>query len=170
VLTGAIRAIGRITYEQRDAEFESRQSLPVMTQNGEENAVFVDQLDARIGMMSLDILAAWEESSTGIHVAAGPSFGFVLSQGYRQSQRIESPAGVTFIDGTREKVLFDDDRVLTKSPMVSLRMLAGIIRPIASNLFVTGDVSYALPLTSMGKAMTWKSGGVGVTAGVLLAL
>jgi hypothetical protein len=161
-----------VSFEARGGSFESTpEVLPIFGRNNEvESMTFQSTLDVSLATVALEAMAGYRLGSSGLYVTAGPAASVVLSQHYRKSERIVGPAGVTYLDGTTEKVLYDGDMELVRPALFSVRAGIGAMLPIADGITLAPEVLYSLPIGSTSVTDEWSVAGVHATVAVLFDL
>ncbi|MDT8324094.1 MAG: outer membrane beta-barrel protein [Bacteroidota bacterium] len=120
-----------------------------------EDMTLEDELDVTLRVGGLDLLLAWHPADGGFYLAAGPSIGLRLYEEFRVTESIVSPQGVTFLDGSTEREMYDDDPGLTRSVHVGLRGGAGYLLPLNEDLALGCELLYLYPLQTVTENDDW---------------
>jgi hypothetical protein len=129
-----------------------------------------DELEVVLRLGGLDLLLTWAPLDNGLYFAAGPSMALRLYEEFRVTGRILSPAGVTFLDGTTEKEMYDDDPGLTRSLHIGLRAGAGYQLALNQDLALGLETLYLYPLQSVTEDDDWSLQGLQATLTLLFLL
>ena len=161
-----------VGFESRGGSFESTpEVLPIFGRNNDvESMTFQSTLDVSLATVAVEAMAGYRLGASGLYVTAGPAASVVLSERYRKSERIVGPTGVTYLDGSTEKVLFDGDMDLVRSTLLSARAGIGATLPIAEGVWIAPEVIYSHPLGAASTTDEWSVAGVHASVAVLFDL
>lgn len=120
-----------------------------------EDMMLEDELDVILRVGGLDLLLAWHPSGGGFYVAAGPSIGLRLYEEFRVTESILSPQGVTFLDGSASREMYDDDPGLSRSVHLGIRGGAGYLLSLNEDLALGGELLYLYPLQTVTEDDDW---------------
>ena len=120
-----------------------------------QDMLLEDELDMTLRVGGLDLLVTWYPAGSGFYLAAGPSIGMRLYEEFRITESIRSPAGVSFLDGSTSREMYDDDPGITRSLHLGLRAGPGYRLAIGSDLALALEVLYLYPLQSVAEDSDW---------------
>lgn len=168
---------GRISLEGHGAEFESDvRQLPIFGRNDTiETAGFRNTLD--VSLPSLDFTGMFTykigripKSDVDLFVSGGLSLMFITSSTFDKTERIVSPSGVRYLDGSQEKSFPDLDVDLVNSAQFGLIGGANVRYPIRPDLFINWELLYRLPFTKISPDEDWRMSNLLFTAGISMSL
>ncbi len=120
-----------------------------------EDMMLEDELDVILRVGGLDLLLAWHPAGGGFYLAAGPSIGLRLYEEFRVTESILSPQGVTFLDGSTAREMYDDDPGLSRSVHLGVRGGAGYVIPLNEDLALGAEVLYLYSLQTVTEDDDW---------------
>jgi hypothetical protein len=118
-----------------------------------------DELSYTLRLIGIDLMASVQIGRTGLAVLAGPAVGFHVSETASVNERIVSPDGVVFTDGSRDHAVYDDDVAKARSMHAGLRAGVGYRLPISRDLALGFEATWLLPLQTVGDDDDWKTAG-----------
>jgi hypothetical protein len=171
-LSAQFRLSPRLHYEQRGGTFTAELLSYPFFGSGQslEYVDMANELDVTLNTIGIDILATWHPGFGGLYLAAGPSLAYVASQNFRKTEQILRPPGVTYLDGSTEKVVFDGEMEMVDELLLGLRGGVGVLVPVTSGLHLDLEALYHLPLNSVSTDGDWNASAVQFTLGILFAL
>ncbi|MBN1448057.1 MAG: hypothetical protein JXA28_09005 [Bacteroidetes bacterium] len=119
-----------------------------------------DELDVILRIAGIDLLLQWQPFDANLYLAAGPSLGFKLYEEFTVTERILDPPAVTFLDGSREREMYQGDPDMSRGVHAGIRLGLGYILPIGSDLATGAELSYVVPLQTVTEADDWKLTGL----------
>ncbi|MBE0645445.1 MAG: hypothetical protein IH600_15285 [Bacteroidetes bacterium] len=131
--------------------------------------VLEDELSYTLRLIGIDLMASVQIGRTGLAVLAGPALGFHVSETATVNERIASPDGALFIDGSRDHTVYDDDVAMARSMHAGLRAGIGYTLPLNQDLALGFEATWLLPLQTVGEDHEWKTAGVRGLLSVLFA-
>jgi hypothetical protein len=171
-ISDAFRISPRLFYEQRGGDFTAELlSYPFFGAN--QMLEYVDmenKLEASLGTIGVDLFASYHTGVAGIYLAAGPSFCFVASQNFRKTESILRPSGVTYLDGSTSKAVFDGELEIVQDLLFGLRGGVGMLLPVTSEIQLDFEALYHLPLNSVSSESDWNASAFQATIGILFEL
>jgi hypothetical protein len=129
-----------------------------------------DEFSSSIQLVGIDLLAAFQIGRSGIAVLAGPAAAFLISESATVTERIASPDGVSFLNGSREQTRFDGDPGIARSMHVGIRAGLNYTLPVSRSLALGFEATYLLPLQTVGDTGDWKTAGARGLLSLLYAL
>lgn len=170
-ITDALSLSPRIAYEGRGGEFkQTKNDVPILGLNNTIEYLNVEEkLNAFLPTLTLDVFGSYTMTSFGLYVAAGPSFGMLLSKKFETTETILGPPGVKYLDGSTTKT-FPDQEVEMNSVFISLRGGVGVVFPISGTIYFNPEVLYSFPLNKASKTNEWKISSVQATLGILFLI
>jgi hypothetical protein len=129
-----------------------------------------DDLEVILRTAGVDLMVQWSPVAGGFYVLGGPSIGLKLYEEFRVTERIVSPARVTFIDGSREKEVYDDDPEFTRDLTLGLRAGAGYTIALNRDMALGVEAQYLILLQPVRDDSDWSLSGLQATLALLFAL
>ncbi len=129
-----------------------------------------DDFSYTLRLIGLDLMASVQIGKTGLAVLAGPAIGFRVTESASVNERILSPDGALFTDGTREHVVFDEDVSRARSMHAGIRAGVGYTLPLGSDLALGIEATWLLPLQTVGEDDDWKTAGARGLVSLLFVL
>lgn len=143
---------GEFTSEPIETEIIGRDLKPqIMT--------LEDDLDYTLRTIGLDLMAVFAIGRSGLSVLAGPALGFRVTETATVTERIVSPDGATFIDGGTEHVVLDGDSEIARGLHAGVRAGAGYTLRLNRDLALGFELSWLVPLQTVGEDNEWKTTG-----------
>ncbi|MFZ1731562.1 MAG: hypothetical protein WBQ23_05335 [Bacteroidota bacterium] len=129
-----------------------------------------DEFSSSLQLVGIDLLAAFHIGRSGIAVLAGPAIAFRMSESATVTERILSPDGVTFLDGSREQTRFDGDTEIARGMHAGIRAGLSYTLPVSRALALGFEATYLLSLQTVSETDDWKTSGARGMLSVLYAL
>jgi hypothetical protein len=126
-----------------------------------------DELDVILRIAGIDFLLQWQPFSANLYLTAGPSLGFKLYEEFTVTERILDPAAVTFLDGSREREMYQGDPDMSRGMHAGVRLGLGYVLPIGSDLATGAELLYVVPLQTVTEADDWSLTGLLATVSFL---
>lgn len=120
-----------------------------------EDMMLEDELDVILRVGGLDLLLAWHPAGGGFYLAAGPSIGLRLYEEFTVTESILSPQGVTFLDGSTAREMYDGDPGLSRALQLGIRGGAGYAFPLNEDLALGCELLYLYPLQTVTEDDDW---------------
>ncbi len=160
-----------LRWESVDGEFTSlRKNYPFLGQNNQVEYVDLeDELDISMSVIQLDLRAAYTVMQPGIFVSAGPVLSLPLSSNWKLSETITSPDRVSYLDGERSLVLWDEE-IPDMNVHFGLRAGAGARLTVMESLILVPEITYTHPLTELHSDFAWTMSGVDVSVALMMKL
>lgn len=171
-LSESIELSPRIQLEGRGGEFTKLQkSLPILGKNNKVELMDIeDKLDVTLTTGTIDILADYKIPFHGMYIALGPSFGFLLSKHFKKNETIVAPPGVTYLDGTTSKQVFDGEMDIVNSFFFALRGGVGANFQISESIYLNPEILYSYQFNKVSKNEDWKASSLLITLGILFSI
>jgi hypothetical protein len=118
-----------------------------------------DDLDYTLRTIGLDLIAVFAIGRSGFSVLAGPALGFRVTESAKVTERIVSPDGATFVDGSTDHVMLDGDSEIARGLHAGIRAGAGYTLKLNRDLALGFELSWLLPLQTVGEDNEWKTAG-----------
>ncbi len=170
-LTPWLRIEPRIFGECHRGEFTSDPiETEIIGQDLEPQALRLeDELRYSLRLIGIDLLAAVPIGGSGIAVLAGPAVGFNVSETATVTERIVSPAGVTFNDGSTSHDVYDGDAAKARGMHAGFRAGFSYTLPIGPDLALGCEATWLLPFSTVGADDEWKTSGLRGLLSILFA-
>lgn len=162
-------AVGlRISWQEEGATFESDpEVLPIFGANNEpEDATFINDLDVQAQTVDIAPLAMVRVLPADLYISVGPSYSMTIANQSDVTERLVSPDGVTYLDGTTEKLRVDVSDELVADSRWSLLAGLDLRLPVTDNLSLAAEAFYRLGLTPFGTDDDWKASGIVAGIGI----
>lgn len=164
---------GRLSLEGHGAEFESDvRQLPMFGANDTvEMVAFQNSLDISLPSLDFSGLFTYKvgripKSTVDLFVSGGLSLMFITSATFDKAERIISPSGVRYLDGSVEKSFPDLDVDLVNSVQFGIIGGANVRYPIRNDLFLNWELLYRLPFTKLSADEDWRMSNLLFTVGL----
>ena len=131
---------------------------------------FEDEMTYTLRLAGIDLLAAVSLGSSGVSVLAGPTVGFRVTETATVTERILSPDGATFLDGSRERTAHDGDIELARGLHAGIRAGLGWTLPLGRDLALGVEATWRLPLQTVQESGDWKTSGLRATVAVMFLI
>ncbi|MBR9977825.1 MAG: hypothetical protein KFH87_07030 [Bacteroidetes bacterium] len=125
-----------------------------------QDVVFEDELRYTHRLIGIELLGSVALGRSGIALLLGPALGMSVSETATVTERIVSPSGVVFADGTSERVMHDDEVALARDMHAGLRFGAGYTLPLSRDLALGIEATWLLPLTTVTETDDWTTTGL----------
>jgi hypothetical protein len=161
-LTTWLRIEPRIFGECRSGDFTSDPiATEIIGKDLKPQALLLeDELRYNLRLIGIDLLAAVPIGRSGIAVLAGPAVGFNISETATVTERIVSPAGVTFTDGSTSHDVYDGDATNARGTHAGVRAGISYTQPIGRDLALGCEATWLLPFGTVGEDDEWKTSGI----------
>lgn len=173
--TGRLSLSGRFYYWKGDGDFVTPNPTPVRIAVDDKTLVPLQTehaLETALDYGMVDLLLRYRFASP-FHIAVGPSAGFAARAAYEQEERILSPEGVTFLNGSSTRKIiagnFDEQGTLNTSRVVRFGAtgMIGAEIPLTDRVALTPEAGFTFGMTSVLSSFDWTvhaiRAGVGVT-------
>ncbi|MCZ7555200.1 MAG: hypothetical protein M5R41_02190 [Bacteroidia bacterium] len=140
---------------------KAQQRYEYVEQMGQFRAIdFELETDLTLYTFGVGTYVKWDTPVSGLYLAAGPEFGFVLYSNIEETERIVSP-GYTYIPSGERESVFMDGGLSEYYDANTFRMAVagkiGYIIPILDRLAIAPEFTVAVPFTSVtAEYGTWK--------------
>jgi hypothetical protein len=125
-----------------------------------QDLLLEDELDHALRLIGFDVMAAVQIGQSGIAVLAGPSFGFRVTETTVITERILSPGGAVFVDGSREHTTHDGDTEKARGMHAGIRAGLAYRLPLGRDLALGVEATWLLPLQTVSEGDDWTSSGI----------
>lgn len=171
-LTDRIDITPRASYESRPGTFTTlSEPLPILGENNQvETMRFQDELNVRLAGIAIDPMASYTITDFGLYAALGPSFWLAASRSFTVDETIANPTGVEYKSGGTSKRVLEGDLQSTESVQIGGRGGIGARIDITESLCLNPEVLYTHPFTAVTSFEDWRTAGLQLTLGMLLAL
>ncbi len=162
----------RIHYWKADGDFTTPNGVPTRIAVDDETVVPLETehtLETALDYVSLDILAKLKIAGP-LYLAVGPSIGYAARAAYEQEERIISPQGVTFLNGSDARNIiagnFDEQGTLNTSRNLRLAAVAALGADIdlSDRMILSPEAGINWGLTDVLSSFPWKVHGLRVGA------
>ena len=162
----------RVQLEGRGGDFTKLQkSLPILGKNNKVEMMDIeDKLDVKLTTVTVDLLADYRIPFHGMYIALGPSFGFLVSKHFKKNETIIAPPGVTYLDGTVSKQVFDGEMDIVNSFFFAIRGGVGANFAISESIYLNPEILYSYQLNKVSKQEDWKASSLLITLGILFSI
>lgn len=126
-----------------------------------------DELVYTLRLVGIDLLAAVMLGRSGLSVLAGPTIGFRVTETATVTERIVSPAGAVFADGTDAHTPYDGDAEVARSMHAGIRAGLAYTLPVGRDIALSAETTWRLPLQSVTETDDWQTSGLRATVAVL---
>ncbi len=160
-LTKWFRLEPRLFFEDRGGKFTSDpMQVEIIGQNMKpQSMILEDDFDFSIQLVGIDLLAAMQIGQSGLAVLLGPSAAFRLSESSTVTERIASPSGAVFLDGSNEAVRLDGETEIARSLQAGIRAGFSYTLPVSRAIAIGIEATYLYPLQTLGENDEWKTAG-----------
>ncbi len=171
-LSDQIDITPRVSFETRPGTFSTLgEPLPILGQNNQvETMQFRDDLKVSLSGIAIDAMGSFTFTDFGLYAAVGPSFWLAAGKGFTKDETIANPGGVDYKSGGTTKRILEGDFQNLESLQIGGRGGLGVRIPLTETLLVNPEVLYTLPFTKVTTLDDWKTSGLQLTVGILLAL
>lgn len=160
-LTKWFRLEPRLFFEDRGGTFTSEpMNAEIIGQDLKpQTMILEDEFDFSIQFFGLDLLAAMQVGQSGLSVLLGPSAAFRLSESTTVTERIVSPTGAVFLDGSNEAVRVDGATEIARSLQAGIRAGFSYTQPVSRSIAIGIEATYLFPLQTLSENDEWKTSG-----------
>jgi len=132
-----------------------------------ETIYFTEELSTPLPAFAADLFFLQRiDSSLGLYIGGGPSVEYLAEARFTKSDRITSPEGVTWLDGTTERVQQIDFEVEAADLVFGGRLGLVMLYPITDWLFLNPELTASLPISVVSEK--WRMFEVQGTVGVMV--
>ena len=135
-----------------------------------QDVVLEDELTYTLRLIGIEAMAAVAVGPRGFSLLAGPAIGFRVTESATVTERIVSPDGVLFLDGSREHTVADGDADKARALHAGIRAGAAYMLPLGRDLQLGLEATWLLPLRTVADGAEWRTSGVRVLASLLFAM
>jgi hypothetical protein len=118
-----------------------------------------DEFASSLQLLGLDLMASFQIGGSGIAVLAGPTVALRLSETATVTERIVSPDGVTFLDGSTEQTRFNGDTDIARGMHAGVRAGLSYALPVSRSLAIGFEATFLLPIQTVSETDDWKTSG-----------
>lgn len=129
-----------------------------------------DELAYTLRLIGIEAMAAVAVGPRGFHLLAGPALGFRITESATVTERILSPEGAVFLDGSREHTVFEGDAEKARSLHAGIRAGAAYTLPLGADLRLGVEATWLLPLRTVTDGGEWRVSGIRALASLLFAM
>lgn len=174
-LSSAFSLSPRIHYWKADGDFTTPNGVPTRIAIDDETVVPLETehtLETALDYVSLDFLAKLKIAGP-VYLALGPSIGYAARASYEQEERIISPQGVTFLNGSDARNIiagnFDEQGTLNTSRNLRLAAVGalGADLDLSDRMILSPEAGINWGLTDVLSSFPWKAHGL--RAGAILS-
>lgn len=171
-LTDQIDITPRVSFETRPGTFSTLgEPLPILGQNNQvETMQFRDELNVSLSGIAIDAMGSFAFTDFGLYAAVGPTFWLAAGKGFTKDETIANPNGVDYKTGGTTKRILEGDFQNLESLQIGGRGGLGARIPLAEAMYINPEVLYTFPFTNVTTLDDWKTSGLQLTVGFLLAL
>lgn len=168
-LTPWLRLEPRISAECHRGDFTSDPIETVIIGSGmqPQTLQLEDELVYTLRLVGIDLLASVPLGRSGLSVLAGPTIGFRITETATVTERILSPQGAVFADGSSAHTPFDGDTEIARGMHAGIRAGLGYTLPVGRDIALGAEATWRLPLQSVTEDGDWKTSGLRTTLAVL---
>jgi len=171
-VTDEIYLTPRLQFEGQGGDFKNDKiNYPILGPgNRLQNVNLQDDLKVSLYTLNLDIFGAYDIAGTGLYVCAGPSFQFVVVKNFKQTEKIVTPSESVFLDGSRERTLYDESRDIVNTFQFAIRGGLGYDWNLGSGIHLNPEALYSYSLTKLSKDYDWKVSNIQFSLSILFEL
>jgi hypothetical protein len=164
-----LRLESRISAECHRGTFTSDPIESVIIGSGmqPQSLQLEDELVYTLRIVGLDLLAAVPLGRSGLTVLAGPTIGFRITETATVTERILSPQGAVFADGSSAHTPFDGDTEIARGMHAGIRAGLGYMIPVGRDIALGAEATWRLPLQPVTETDDWQTSGLRTTLAVL---
>lgn len=169
---------GRLFYWKADGDFTAPNPNVVRIAIDEQTVVPLETehtLQTALDYVMLEIPLLWRPTPA-LYIGVGPSLGYAARAAYEQEERIVSPEGITFVNGTSSRDIiagnFDEQGTLATSRILRIGA-AGVLGadiPLSDRLSLLPEAGISYDLTGVLSSFDWKVHAVRGTLSLMYAL
>lgn len=126
-----------------------------------------DELVHTLRLVGIDLLLAVPLGHSGLSVLAGPTLGFRVTETATVTERILSPRGAVFADGSSAHTTFDGDTEIARGMHAGLRAGIAYTLPVGRDIALGAEATWRLPLQPVTESDDWQTSGLRATVAVL---
>lgn len=135
-----------------------------------EAARLEDELAYTLRLIGIEAMAAVSLGPHGFSLLAGPALGFRITESATVTERLVSPDGAVFLDGSREHPVAEGDVEKARSLHAGMRAGASYTLPLGSDLRLGLEATWLLPFQTVTDEEEWRTSGVRVLASLLFTM
>ncbi len=159
----------RVAWTRHAGDFSARsEPFPFRGLNDSvELMTFDETLSTPIPAFAADLLYIYRlDSATGFYVGAGPSAEYLIETRFTKSEAITGPPGLTYLDGTTERVQEVDFEQEANRFVFGGRFGAGLLYPLSESIRLNPELLLSLPISVVSGE--WRMFEIQATLGVLI--
>ncbi|MBL7999659.1 MAG: hypothetical protein JNL32_13620, partial [Candidatus Kapabacteria bacterium] len=174
-MTSELSVSPHVYFHNANAVFSALNSVTPLVSIGNGNTVPMSSthdLQVSLHYLMVDIPVRYFLNKRTF-LSAGVSFGTPVNSSFEQSERITSPTGLTFLDGTTTRKIFagqfsDTQGASSTSPLrVGAIASVGYILPLSESFALTAESGFQFGITSVLQGNSWSlhslRGGIGLS-------
>ena len=132
-----------------------------------ETTTFDETLSTPIPALAADLLYIYRlDSASGFYVGGGPSVEYLLQTRFTKTEEIAGPPGVTYLDGTTERVQEIDFEQEANALVFGGRIGAGFLYPLSEAIRLNPELLVSLPVSVVSGE--WRMFEIQATLGVMI--